>query len=233
MNDNTKKISDGLSGGGDGGDRLIKGSKLKFTNEGTWTIDDEPVDKDRKFLVVGVCKAYQKWIDGLPVEKHVIEAHEQVPDLDALNKAAPPEQWVEKFGKKVGPWDWCYAVYLIDPTTMQVCTFSTNTVGGGQCVRELRESTGMARRMHGDSVYPKVKLTDKFMKTQYGGRQRPAFDILDYEELGPTPAALPADAPKQIEAQPAEPAEPKPEAPNGQKAKAAVAPKPKKPTSRF
>ena len=35
----------------------------------------------------------------------------------------------------------------------------------------------MARRIRGQNIYPRVRLGDIHMNTQYGGRQRPTFNI--------------------------------------------------------
>jgi hypothetical protein len=178
---------DGFDGGNDGGgNSIIQGSKLKFSKEGEWLIGEDVVAADREFVVVEGIKVYQKWIDQRPVETHRLAMHEQLPDIDALNNAAPREEWVEKFGRDVGPWDWSYVLYLMDLKTAQVFTYVTNTAGGGQAVRALRQSVGMARRMYGDNVYPKVLLRDVFMNTKFGGRQAPSFDIIGYETLGPS-----------------------------------------------
>jgi hypothetical protein len=195
----------------DAGGSLIKGTKLKFTNDSEWVVgDDTVIAGDREFLVVEIVKAVQKWIEQLPVETRVLAADEKFPDMDELNAAAPREEWTEKFGKEVGPWQKCYVVYLLDRKTMQVYSFPTNTHGGGRAVRELRETTTLARRINGQNIYPRVRLSDVHMNTQYGGRQRPAFDIVSYEMLGSERATLTAAEPKQIEAKPAEEAKPKP-----------------------
>jgi hypothetical protein len=62
-----------------------------------------------------------------------------------------------------------------------------------------------------------VRLADEFMRTAFGGRQRPSFDIVGYEVLGggDNPTLAPA-APKQIEhtepePKPAPKPEPKPD----------------------
>jgi hypothetical protein len=164
--------------------------------------DDTVIAADREFLVVEIVKALQKWIEQLPVETRVLAADEKFPDVDKLNDAAPREEWTEKFGKEVGPWQKCYVVYLLDPETMQVYSFPTNTHGGGRAVRELRETTSLARRIRGQNIYPRVRLGDVHMNTQYGGRQRPTFNIVNYEMLGSERATLTAVEPKQIEAKP-------------------------------
>jgi hypothetical protein len=53
----------------------------------------------------------------------------------------------------------------------------------------------MARRIHGN-VYPVVTLADIFMKTRFGGRQRPHFEVKRWADLsGGEATALPAPAP--------------------------------------
>ena len=167
-----------------GGGSLIKGMKLKFTNEAKWEAGEEEIAADHEFIVVEILRVVQKWIDQKPVETRVLAPDEKFPDIDELNEAAPKEEWTEKFGKEVGPWQKGRIVYLIDPETLQFYTFPTGTVGGDQAVRDLRESTGMARRMRGSNIYPRIHLSDTHMNTKFGGRQRPAFDIVRYEALG-------------------------------------------------
>jgi hypothetical protein len=224
---NNLPVSDGLDGyaDDDAGSSLIKGTKLKFSNDFEWMAgDDTVIAGDREFLVVEIVKAVQKWIDQRPVETRVLGANEKFPDMDELNAAAPREEWTEKFGKEVGPWDKCYVVYLLDPATMRIYSYPTNTNGGGHAVRELRETTRMARRLHGQNLYPRVRLGDVHMNTQFGGRQRPFFDIVRYEMLGSERATLTAVEPKQIEAKPVEEAKPAEEAkpkPTGKSGKTA------------
>lgn len=189
---------------GGGATRLIKGTKLKFTNNSEWEgNDDIVIEADHEFIVVELVRAVQKWIDQRPVETRVLPLLEKFPDIDELNEAAPKEEWTEKFGKKVGPWQKCWVVYLLDPETMRIYTWPTDTVGGHQAVRDLREATGMARRMYGDGIYPRVHLSDIHMNTQFGGRQRPDFKIIKFETLGAEKTTLSApDEQKLIEAKP-------------------------------
>jgi hypothetical protein len=99
-------ISDGLNGrdgDDDGRARLIKGTKLKFVDE--WIAGDDVIAADREFIVVEIIKASQKWDGARPIETLVFEATEKFPDIEKLNSEAPREEWREKFGKTVGPWE--------------------------------------------------------------------------------------------------------------------------------
>ena len=230
MSDMTTNYDDGMNDAvdGSGDDKVIKGHKLKFTNDYTWVIGaDTVIDSDRVLVVVDIGKIQQRWgLDDRPVSTQRFLASAKL-DTDALNAAVPKEEWRDKFGKKVGPWEWCYCVYLIDPTTFEIFTFLPSTAGGGMAVRALRESVAMARKVRGPNLSPRVHLRDTFMSTEYGGRQRPVFEIIDYISIG-GPGSGQLGAPvsngpvtngsaAQIEAKPVETkleakaAEPKPE----------------------
>src|SRR5262252_3237221 len=59
---------------------------LKFNNDSTWTIYDEPVPADREFVVVDVSRSVVKWpptIDGGgPVEVITLRASQPFPDVE-------------------------------------------------------------------------------------------------------------------------------------------------------
>src|SRR5262249_28681474 len=82
-----------------------------------------------------------------------------------------------------------------NPENMERVTFVTGTVGGGICVRDLIERVKLKRRLQ-PNAYPLLRMSHVFMKTRFGGRQRPHFDVVDWIQLGGD-AALPAsEAPK-------------------------------------
>jgi hypothetical protein len=87
---------------------------------------------------------------------------------------------------------------LLDLKTMDRFTFATGTTGGRIAIGELRDKLVWMRRVRGPNVYPVVTLGDVFMKTRYGGRQRPHFQIVRWVRLGGEgageAAALPAPA---------------------------------------
>jgi hypothetical protein len=164
---------------------IIRGIKLKFTNNAEW-LDDagDVVDPTRELLVMELMKLSQKWIDGMPAETRIIGPDEYFPDVDRLNEEAPREEWREAFGKMVGPWQNCIAVYLFDPKTMDAFTWPTSTFGGFRAVDELKGKVKRARMIQGDNIYPLVTLSDVHMNTQFGGRQRPAFKVVRFVPIG-------------------------------------------------
>ncbi len=164
---------------------IIRGIKIKFTNNAEW-IDDagEVIPPDREFLVVELTKVVQKWIDALPAEQRILEPHEPFPDVERLNAEVPQSEWTEKFGKLVGPWQNSIALHLFDPKTLEGFTWPTSTAGGFRCIDELQGRVRRARRLQGDNVFPLVTLADIHMNTQFSGRQRPHFKVLRFVALG-------------------------------------------------
>jgi hypothetical protein len=187
-----RREGDERQGGG-----VIQGTVAKFTNEATWvTRDEEELPSDLELIATDIARLVQKWIDQQPVETRILEPGEKFPDIEALNEATPRSEWTEgPNGKPCGPWQAQYVVYLLNPKTMQRYSYATGTVGGSIAVRELRDSVTWMRRLRGANVYAVVTLSDKFMKTRFGGRQRPHFVIVRWITFGGTDAkALPAPA---------------------------------------
>src|SRR5262249_13011259 len=183
------------------------GTLVKFTNEATWvTRDDDEIPADLELIAVDVGRVVQKWEAGKPVETIVLEPNQKFPDIVEMNEKIPREDWVGgPDGQLRGPWQAQHILYLLDPATMDRYSFPTGTTGGGIAIRELRDKLVWIRRLRGQNVYPVVTLSDAFMKTKWGGRQRPHFTIVRWVRLGgeggevgalppppttPTPASL-------------------------------------------
>jgi hypothetical protein len=69
-----------------------------------------------------------------------------------------------------------------------------STVGQRIAFENLKERTEFMRRLRGENVYPKVMLSSASMRTRYGIKQRPDFEIVDWVTLG-GPESAPALAP--------------------------------------
>jgi hypothetical protein len=216
--------------------RVIQGTCLRFTNDFIWIDDnDEKIASDLELVVVDRVRVLQKWIDQKPVkeETRFLEPTEKWLDVEAMNDAAPRSEWREgQDGKPQGPWQCQWVIYLLDLKTLDRYTYPTNTTGGHILVGDLSERIKTMRRLRGEHVYPVIRLTDTFMATRWGGRQRPAFKFMRWIKLDSEGAvALPApEGPQgpaaQLEAfaqeKPAEkPAEKAPE-PTPEKAPAAT-----------
>jgi hypothetical protein len=165
---------------------VIQGTLLKFSNEAKWvTRDDDEMPSDLELIIVDVIRVVQRWQDGSPIETRILQPGEKFPDVDALNEAVPRDEWIEgPDGQLRGPHQAQSIVYMLDPSTMDRYSYPTGTVGGRIAIRELVDKTTWIRRMRGDNVYAVVTLGDCFMKTRFGGRQRPHFQNVRWTRLG-------------------------------------------------
>ena len=176
---------------------LIVGTKIKFTNATEWFAGDELIPPDRKFFIVKIVRAVQKWSPGCRrPETRILGENEPFPNVKAMNAAAPKEEWRESFGQLKGPYENVFAVYLCDPVTFQGFTFPTATTGGHRACREIKACGRRAKQMHGLNFYPLVTLSHTWMPTDYGGRERPQFKIWSYEPF----FSIAADQAPQLEA---------------------------------
>jgi hypothetical protein len=95
---------------------------------------------------------------------------------------------------------------------MEEATYPTFTAGGNIAIRELAEKTKWMRGFRGAAVCPVVSLSDTFMNTKFGGRQRPHFIIRSWISLGGGGEELPAlPSPDVAPNKPAEPVKAAPE----------------------
>jgi hypothetical protein len=201
---------DGFSDIDDSGSgSFIRGTKLKFSNAAEWiTGTGEVIGPERVLIVVEMKRAVQKWVNELPAETVELGENESWPDIEQWNEDSPPSEWTVKFGKDTGPWQRCWFAYLLCPNSMEGFTWPAGTVGGFKALSELKKATIRARMLRGGNLCPIVTLTDRFMNTQYGGRQAPHFIVKGFQEIGRAePPALPSSgAPASLASPAAKPA---------------------------
>jgi hypothetical protein len=173
-------------GGGDGfngpfsSDRTIKGMQLTWNDAKHWRTRDEQ-KAPAKLLVVGVDAILQRWSGGKP---EVIR-DKPLPDPDDLNSAIPVSEWETGIdGQKRPPWADTAVVYFIDPLVGCFYTFVSSTTGGRIAYDHLKESVAGMRMLRGDRVLPLVTLGERPMKTRFGDKSRPHFEIVDWKEAG-------------------------------------------------
>jgi hypothetical protein len=157
------------------------------------TSDGEDLPSELELIVVDIGRVVQRWKSGQPIETIVLAPGQKYPDINELNAKVPRTEWEEgPDGKPRGPWQAQFIVYLLNGQTMDRYTFPTGTTGGAIAVRDLVDRTNWMRRLRGPGVFPVVALADAFMRTRFGGRQRPRFDIKRWVKFGDDGAALPA-----------------------------------------
>jgi hypothetical protein len=180
------------------GGSMIQGTLIKFTMEGEWvTGNGDPMPSGQELIVIDLVRAVQKWIDGKVVETIIVPPGAKFPDVKAMNEAAPRSEWREDMsGKMAGPWQMRYYVYLLDAHKLDKFTFPTSTIGGGMCCREIAGKVAFMREHKGPKVSAIITLADTFMNTQWGGRQRPHFNVVRWIGFdGGADKALPESKP--------------------------------------
>ena len=77
-------------------------------------------------------------------------------------------------------------------------TYVSSTVGGRIAIDQLDEAVETKRLLAGAQVMPRVRLTERPMKTKYGLKSRPHFEIVAWWRPGDGGALPPAPAPLQL-----------------------------------
>jgi hypothetical protein len=213
----------GGSGGGGGGGLLQGCARIKFTNQAEWVLasDNTKLPPDLELLVWDILRVVQKWPvePGPPLEERVLQPGEKIPDLNKQNAEAPQSEWrMGPNGQMQGPYQFQFIVYLFHEATAARYAWASGTIGAKVCLRDLTERLRFMRQYRGAKVHAVVKLTNTFMPTRFGGRQRPAFEYVRWVPIGGEPAALAATEAAQPKAvahtpeQTVKPAEPQPAA---------------------
>jgi hypothetical protein len=204
----TNETDDGFEDTDNDG-RLIQGGIIKF-DAPNWKRSDGGTLAD-KYLPVGTVTVLQRWEKQRPVETIVKEPGKPLPDIDELNSNVPAEKWeLGVDGAPKAPWQRQYIVYFVDPETAERFTYASGTIGGAMAVSDLKDAISLKRRLRGDkNLMPVVRLGSRKMKTRFGEKQRPAFEIIGW--IGddgkapplpplPTPAAPLLPSPTRAEA---------------------------------
>ena len=179
---------------------LIRGSLVKFGNSAEWeTRDGEVVDHDVKLIVTDIIRAVVKWgADKKPEQTTIIPPGQPFPDVEAMNAAIPKDQWRQGPAGPQGPFQTQQLVVMLNPRNMEHFTFATSAIGGFIAVRDLVDKVKAMRRYRGP-VSPIITLGDAPMRTRFGERRRPHFNIVDWVHMdvgGESPlTALPAPLP--------------------------------------
>jgi cell division septation protein DedD len=180
-----------IDGGGDGFDGprntgRVRGTFLKWNDSTGWVTRDG-LAPPQPLLVIAVKELLQRWLAGEP--ENIFD--QPLPDPDELNAAIPKSEWETGIdGVPRPPWAHTVAVYLVCPATGQAFTYTSSTIGAHIAYDQLREAVITMRALRGARVMPLVLLGDRPMKTKFGMKLRPNFEIIGWRAPGePQPIA--------------------------------------------
>jgi hypothetical protein len=185
MSNNTLATTDGFDDDID--DRVIRGKIIKSV-DGRLSCDDRPFPENKPLIVQGVARVAQHWLDGKPVESIFVTPENPV-DIDKLNAAIPKEDWEDGFdGEPRPPWQMNFVVYFIDELDGATYTMLNSTFGMRQAYRGLCDQVKTMRMLRGSPVTPVVTIGNTIMKTKFGSKARPEFNVIEWKGLAPRPA---------------------------------------------
>lgn len=160
------------------GSGSIRGKLVKFTN-GEFLVGEELVNS-RELVAVGVLVAWVKWAGGRPAEMRETLAGQAHPRREALGDmdATVWEKGLD--GNPSDPWRDSRNLFLIDPKTGAEFTFATSSWGGRSAIEDLSRQIANVRSAY-PSAAPLVKLGVEKMKTRFGLKPKPVFEIVSWK----------------------------------------------------
>jgi hypothetical protein len=202
------------------GGGMLVGTRLKFGNDAKWRTHPDGDDCSGRVLVASNIRRLEiKW--GLvpnspPIDHRELKSGEKFRNMKELNEACPKEEWRESFGKMVGPWQIQHVLELCDLSSMEKFSWPTSTIGGSVAIEQLVDRILMKRQFFKRvDIWPLVRLSNRFMRTKWQGRERPHLEIIEWYwpnkgesdkiEAAPTqPKSLPPALAKAPEVSPSE-----------------------------
>jgi hypothetical protein len=188
-------------------DRVIVGVMTRCV-DGQWTGDGMPIPKDTRLLALATTMVLQHWQDETPIETIRAkpgQSYTALVDLrDDLNSKIDESTWETGMdGSPRPPWVLSFIVYMLNPVTAEKFTYVNSTIGARIAVADLKDKVASMRAIKGEHVIAEVELASKPMKTKFGQKIRPHFDVVGWKtfDTGHKPAQL--ESPRGI--QPVEP----------------------------
>jgi hypothetical protein len=184
MNDENKLPAIRFDGDDGYDDQAIKGPIVKCV-DARWSVRDGTELKDGEpLLCFGTTQGNQRFIDNVS-ELILKQPGKPLPDVDELNEQIPTDEWEEGLnGEPRPPWQRVYLVYLIRMHDASMLTFISGTSGARIAYNKLTSQVYTMRLLRGANMAPIVKLSSKPMKTKFGTKMRPDFEVVDFREIG-------------------------------------------------
>jgi len=116
--------------------QFIRGTLLKFA-DWRWTKgkDGDELEKGTQLVALGTTAAWVKWHDNKPVQYLKREPGTKLPERDEMSDRDQSLWQLGPDGKPRDPWQNTRFVYLLDPVSCEMLTFSTSSIWGTLCRR--------------------------------------------------------------------------------------------------
>ena len=132
----------------------------------------------------------QKFVAQKLVDTIVVPDNEKMPDVAAMNEAAPREEWgTDLNGNPAGPYVRVLVLKMLDANTMDRFAFVTSSVGGSIAVGDLSDKTKVMRRLNGPNVAPVVSCAITNFQDPIQPEEAAGLRVLRWIALGGEGAA--------------------------------------------
>jgi hypothetical protein len=183
--------------------RMFQGVRIKFGTDGQYRVNDQ-VLPPIELLLGSMATIAQFWRD-----KKLIDERRKAPEqshadftntIETLNEESDPETWeLNLSGEPRPPWQVYEVAYFLDLATAQRFTLALSTVGMRICASEIRQMVTDMRAIKGQFVFPLVKLGTLSMKTRFGNKPRPRFEVVGWRAWQSDTPQLPGPKLEEVE----------------------------------
>jgi hypothetical protein len=172
---------------------LLRGSHLKFVDWHYYKDGSEtPLQTEGlHLLAIGTAAAMQRWENGKVVQTIIRQPGKELPDRDDLGFLDRATWEHDGRGEPSDPWANTRFLYLVDPRTAEMITFTTKSYGGRGAVSNLSSQIARMRSLRGANVRPLIELGAAPMPTKFGPKSKPAFIIIRWFDGGDNGASPP------------------------------------------
>jgi hypothetical protein len=139
-----------------------------------------PIPDGTKLIALATVALWQRWEGGKPVEAIVRQPGQYLPARNTLGYLEEAEWERGIGGEPADPWQNTRHVYLVNPVSAAIYTFTTASNGGCSAVSALGGAIKRMRAAHPNAV-PVVELRAEEMQTKYGRKSKPLFQIVDWK----------------------------------------------------
>ena len=191
--------------------QITVGERAKFDN-GIWTNSaGVQLPPERKYVVLGTTRKLVRFHEEGPPDVIAKKPGERLPDVDELNEKIPQNQWLTGLDNKPrAPWSRWFITVFLDVLDAQLYTHANCTFGAKIATMRLEERIDWMTALQAAEVLALIQLRDAPMKTNFGARRRPEFEVIGWRKFADgalrivdqtTPAALKAIEPPSLEQQ--------------------------------
>jgi len=157
----------------------VKGNSIKFDN-GAYFLGREKtlIQPERQFVAIDIREGWLFLKKDCPAEYAMRPVGGPKPPRP--ESFSDPKEWPDGFdGKPADPWRYSKFLYLLDPVSAEVFTFSTSTSGGRWGISDLTDQIKLMRSTRAGAI-PIVELQSRQMKTKFGMKPRPFFQVVSW-----------------------------------------------------